>query len=145
MELAPENLLGTWALVSYRIEMSQGSVAEPFGSDPVGELHYAADGFMAAHIMRRGRTRLGDTVAADGDAARRALASHFSYCGRYSIRGDQVKHDVTVSVSPDWCGTTVMRTAVLEGDRMTLRAPGTRFGAETGQAVLVWRRMPTGT
>jgi hypothetical protein len=140
MSLRPEHLLGTWELDSYRIEFSDGPVDEPFGASPVGLLHYGQDGFMAAHIMTKDREPLGDTASASPEAARAALASHFSYCGSYRVEGGTVVHDVTISVSPEWCGTTKTRVAVLDGDVMTLRAPDTSFGLRTGSAVLRWRR-----
>ncbi|MDA5093825.1 lipocalin-like domain-containing protein [Aliiroseovarius sp. KMU-50] len=145
MTLTAAQLVGTWALISYQLEFTDGSFADPFGDAPIGRLHYGEDRFMAAHIMAPDRPPLGDTVSASAEAARKALAEHFSYCGRYSTRGNRVTHSVEISVSPDWVGQDMERFARIEGDILTLSAPETSFGPKRGVAVLTWQRLTSQT
>lgn len=51
--MPPENLLGTWKLVSaVREEVPSGAKVDLFGPNPVGYLSYAPDGRMLALIVR---------------------------------------------------------------------------------------------
>jgi len=48
--IADNPLIGTWQLVSWTNEASDGSTTHPIGSDAVGLIGYSADGHMFAHI-----------------------------------------------------------------------------------------------
>ena len=49
--------IGSWSLLSSILTTPDGRTEYPFGEDAVGCIMYTADGYMAAHLMRRERTR----------------------------------------------------------------------------------------
>ena len=50
-----DQLVGTWALVSFVASADDGSISYPFGDDAAGYLTYTADGHVSAQLMRTGR------------------------------------------------------------------------------------------
>ncbi|HKQ27331.1 MAG TPA: lipocalin-like domain-containing protein [Burkholderiales bacterium] len=131
-------LVGVWKLERWTSEEG-----EPFGPGPVGTLIYTAEGTMISCFMRRDRTPVAasmEELAAwrrrprSKDLERRfveAALSFNSYCGRYSIEGTQVHHDVEIALFPDWIGKRLTRDFRLDGDRLAL---------SFGRDVLYWLR-----
>jgi hypothetical protein len=105
-----QKLIGTWRLVDWQVTIGD-RVVRPFGGSAVGLLTYTEDGRMTASLMREDRNRLDTSSFAGADALTRAgaAAGYISYAGSYEVRGDEVHHDVELSLFPDWVGATQTR------------------------------------
>ncbi|MEZ5175483.1 MAG: lipocalin-like domain-containing protein [Acidimicrobiia bacterium] len=103
-------LVGTWRLISWTVTIGNRTV-RPFGGAAVGLLTYTGDGRMNASLMREDRDLLDTHSFAQAHALDRAAAAvgYIAYAGTYVVDGDQVHHDVELSLFPDWVGTTQSR------------------------------------
>jgi hypothetical protein len=134
-----DRLIGTWSLISYELTTDTGALVQPIGPNPVGFIHYAPDGFMAAHLMRADRALTGvSSDEVEAAVASRILAENFSYCGTFRTEHGLVIHTINVAVMPDWVGSEQRREVTFEGDRLVLAANGVRNVNGTGRAVLTW-------
>ena len=136
-----DDLIGSWRLVSWTISYPDGRKTHPFGEAPEGMILYTADGAMSAAIARSGRPLFGRADIRNAPEGERAAAydSYFSYAGRWTLDGDQVRHEVTLALNPDFVGTTQVRDVLLQGETLTLSADeGT--GAKARHHALVWKR-----
>ena len=116
--------LGSWAIRSWVVTYDDGTVKAPFGDDPVGFLHYAANGMMFAQF-----------------AARDGQGGHISYAGPYRIEGSRVTHRIVVCDRPELIGTDLIRDFSIEGDTLVIRVHRTTFGARSGAAILKWTKV----
>ncbi len=113
MSVMEKDILGAWHLQQWRIELPDGRVHYPFGETPKGQILYTADGQMSATIMADARTGFGAASARQISDAQKAAAfdGYFHYAGHWSLEGDVVVHDVTLSLNPDFIGTQQRRQA----------------------------------
>jgi hypothetical protein len=83
--------------------------------------------------------RLETTHRAPTDQKAAAFDSYLSYAGRWRLEGGAVVHSVEVALAPNIVGTEQVRSARLEGGRLTLTydVPG-RDGSRTFH--LEWTR-----
>ncbi|MCB1247157.1 MAG: lipocalin-like domain-containing protein [Acidimicrobiia bacterium] len=104
------SLIGTWRLVDWTADIGS-RVVRPFGGTVVGLLTYTDDGRMWAALMKEDRQALNTSSIRGADARSRASAAagYISYAGAYTIDGDEVHHDVEVSLFPDWVGDVQTR------------------------------------
>lgn len=133
-------LQGAWTLLRFEELNADGAPARhPFGPDATGLLIYTPDGRMSAQLSTAGRPRF----AAGGGQAERAreraaaFDTFVAYCGRFRVEGDEVAHEVALSLYPNWIGTTLRRTVRFDGEQLTLTTAPDRAGRVQR---LVWRR-----
>lgn len=140
----PEQFIGSWSLVDWRIEYPDGSVTRPFGEDPAGYIVYAADGIMTASIARSGRAPFGLANARNAGSELKAGAfdSYFHYAGPWRIEGEEVVHSLTMALNPDMAGTEQRRLARFDGGGLQLSAREAAAGGLVRHHVLQWRRNP---
>lgn len=139
----PQQFLGAWHLVDWRIEYSDGGVTRPFGEGAHGYIVYTPDGIMAASIAKAVRAPFGIANARNASDAQKAEAfdSYFHYAGPWRIDGDDVVHEVTMSLNPDMTGTDQRRHAQFHGpDGLTLSAHEAMKDGRTRHHILQWRR-----
>jgi hypothetical protein len=124
-----QDVLGTWRSVGHKRVALDGTVTYPFGRDPLPALLvYSPDGSMAVMTIRPGLDKL--RRGAPNDVRLAALDDCIGYMGRYEVVGDTVRHHIEISINPDQIGMTLERPVVaVEGNRVTLRAPGDKDGA----------------
>ena len=139
-------LLGSWALIEWRIEYSEGRPPSwPFGKDAAGLLMYAPDGWMSATMTKRERSALADgTVMKPDDASKaRSFGEYLAYCGTWTLSGSTVSHDVRMSMNPVLIGLPHGREASLLDGVLTLIAkePGPAGAVRTHY--ILWRRPTT--
>lgn len=140
-EKLARRLLGTWTLLRFE-ELDGGGVPVrfPFGPDAGGLLVYTPDGRMSAQLSTAGRPRF----AAGGGLAERAreragaFDTFVAYCGRFRVDGDEVAHEVELSLYPNWIGTTLRRRVRFDGEQLTLTTAPDRAGRAQR---LIWRRV----
>jgi hypothetical protein len=140
-----EQLLGTWGLVSYTTEGTDGSIVHPMGESAAGYILYVADGFMSANLMVPGRAPYtGGTAntATQAELAAGALG-YFGYAGRYEVdeAAQDVRHHIDVALAPNLVGTTQLRHVKIEGRRLTLRGDPVPIAGRIAAHVIVWQRM----
>ncbi len=135
-------VVGTWKAVSVASTNDKG-VVKDFGKSPLGFITYTADGRMSVIITSSDRKPLSvnDAAAAPREERAEAFATMVAYAGRYTFTGDKVVHHVEASSIPNDVGTDLVRSAKLDGDRLTLRAP-MQSGGEQVVAEVVWQRLP---
>jgi hypothetical protein len=104
-------LIGTWKLINWTVEMEGGRVIKPFRGKAIGLLTYTDEGRMIASLMKTDREPIGTRSFAEAKALERASAAagYLSYAGSYEVIGDQVHHHVELSLFPDWVGGTQVR------------------------------------
>jgi hypothetical protein len=145
-----DDLVGTWRLVSWTSQRSDGTTVAPFGGAPTtGLIVYSPDGFMSATLMQVDRESLGrpirntaDVAEAAGEDVEAAFKGYMAYAGRYSVADDgTVTHHLECALYPDWVGTDLVRFGTLEDGRLTLTTPPVDVGdGIEQQGQLVWER-----
>lgn len=105
------DLIGTWKLMDWTVELEGGRVIKPFRGNATGLLTYTDEGRMVASLMRTDREPIGTRSFAEAKALERASAAagYLSYAGSFEILGDLVHHHVELSLFPDWVGGTQVR------------------------------------
>jgi hypothetical protein len=114
-------LVGTWHLQSWTATAEDG-VEHPMGDRPEGVLVYTDDGTMITTIGRAGRAPIdgGDMLRGPDDQRLDAFTSFIAYSGTWHTDGDDVVHDVTMSLFPNWIGTSQRRHVVLDDEGLSL-------------------------
>ncbi|WP_405937247.1 lipocalin-like domain-containing protein [Streptomyces sp. NBC_00726] len=122
-----EDLVGVWRLVAFHeLDDADGRGEGPLGEAPRGRLVYTENGHVSVNMMR---------TAGEAGGTR-----YMGYAGTWRLTGGQVVHRIEVTPRPDWVGTEQSRDAVLEGNRLTLRADTLLQGVQH-RRVLVWERL----
>lgn len=143
MPHSPDQFIGSWHLVDWRIEYSDGGITRPFGEGAHGYIVYTADGIMTASIAKSARPPFGMANARNASAEQKSEAfdSYFHYAGPWRIDGDDVVHEVTLSLNPDMTGTDQRRHAQFHGDgELTLSAHEAMKDGRQRHHILQWRR-----
>lgn len=139
-----EQFIGTWRLVAYEYQRSDGERIYPFGDDPVGILIYSADGFMSAQISRRERQDFASGNRWNGTTEEMAQAykDYLAYFGTYQIKQSEseIEHTVEGSLFPDYLGSVQLRCFEHSAGHLILRTPPMPAGAHTVTGQLVWSR-----
>ena len=147
--LKAEDLLGTWTLVLWRVDYSDGRESSyPFGHDGGGMIMYTPDGYMSAVLHSSKRGPVSTQYVREAPDAERALFpagfsprqlddgriaeaywSYFHYAGTWRIEGDSVIHTVQHSLNPAMVGTEQVRHVKFEDEFLILsgeeKVPGT--------------------
>lgn len=133
-------LLGRWRIVEWVQRYDDGRERHPFGRDPQGFIQYDDDR-MFCFVCSAGRKPLGGTQW-DVPQAERAAAysSCFSYSGTYEVTGDEVLHNVDLSLNPNWVGTIQRRSAQIREGRLVISARMEDGTSEARTAELIWQR-----
>lgn len=143
--VAMDSLIGTWRLVEWTATIGTRQV-RPFGGSVTGLLTYTDDGRMWAALMQQDRNPLDASSIRSADVRDRAAAAagYISYAGSYTIEGDEVHHDVEVSLFPDWVGDLQKRRInwVTSDDETLLELSYVQTGnGKDATNRLLWRRI----
>lgn len=142
MAHSPQDFIGAWQLVDWRIEYSDGGVTRPFGDGAHGYIIYSADGTMTASITKAARPAFGIANARNASAEQKAAAfdSYFHYAGPWQIEGEEVVHQVTMSLNPGMTATEQRRLAVFDGSGgLTLSAHEPLKDGASRHHILQWK------
>ena len=140
-----EQLLGTWRLLSYYTEGTDGSIVYPMGEHVLGYIMYLSDGYMSANLMVPGRPAYTGGTASTATPEERAAATlgYFGYAGRYDVdeaaRG--VRHHIEVALAPNLAGSTQFRHVRFDGRRLLLRGDPVPIGERMAAHVINWERV----
>lgn len=142
--LSPADLVGTWRLVTWTSAGEDG-VQLPMGEHPEGVVVYTSDGTMITTIGRAARPPIDGTDMHGGPVEQRleAQATFIAYSGTFRTDGDDVVHDVTMSLYPNWVGTSQRRHVALsaDGNELILSSDPFAVRGRVGTHVLTWRRV----
>lgn len=130
--MTPDDLIGTWEMVSFVTTFEDGTTHLSYGTTPQGQITYTADGYMSAHLWDPDRHKPNQDVGSD--------PAYFSYCGRWKVEGSRVCHSVIAATAPAWAGTDVFRQIIPRDDQIELVAEGVVFGGKIGVSSILWRR-----
>ncbi|MBF6605465.1 MAG: lipocalin-like domain-containing protein [Chloroflexi bacterium] len=119
LPLTAGDLVGAWRLQRWDTAFDDGSVGFVMGAEPVGLIVYTIEGTIITTIS-----------AAD----------------RPAIDGNDVVHEVAISLFPNWVGGTQRRHVSLSDDGrvLTLSTDPLVAGGRRGVQPLVWERIATG-
>lgn len=143
---AKDQLTGTWKLVSWKIDLGDGKLADsPYGASPAGWIMYHPDGHVCVMVARADRPKFVANSALGGtpEEIKAAFEGYAGYCGAYEVNTQErtVVHRLEHSWFPNWIGTQQKRFFEVSGNRVTLSTPPiTGFGG-TQVHRLVWERM----
>jgi hypothetical protein len=136
------DLIGRWDIVSWLQLYDDGRRQAPLGEELEGFIRYLPDGDMICMIARRDRAAFVTGGQWSADAAEKAAAygSMLAYAGRYRLEGEDVVHEVAVSLFPNWKGGEQRRSVRLEDDMLYIEARLEDGSGEARTAQLMWRR-----
>lgn len=136
-------LVGTWQLVSLKLQTSSGAVAFPYGQAVEGSLIYTHSGLMSLQIMGVDRPFFASDDPLQGTAAEveASFMGCVSYYGTYrlNVAEGYVVHEVERSLYPNWEGERQRCSYELTADLLTLRSPSLRWGGMEAVGVFEWR------
>ena len=135
-------LLGTWSLLAWFNETSDGQRIYPLGKSATGYISYSQDGHVFVHMMASDRPAFATNDPFGGSETEDSAAfkSHITYAGRFDCAGDQVFHHVTQASCPNWIGSTQVRDVAFLDDRLRLSAAGATFQGQSVTAHVDWER-----
>ena len=135
---AAKQLVGSWRLTSWVIQVVGGETTEPFGHNPKGRAVFTSDGFSAFMIARPDRK----PATNDSDSAA-LLKSLMVYTGKFTVDGDKLTTNVDLSWNEILTGTAQIRFFKLEGDKLSIRTAKQVSAVYPGKKVvgtLTWER-----
>lgn len=115
-----EDILGTWKLerMSAWVDGKEFDPA-PYGTDPLGFIHYLPGNRMAAVVAYGGRKLIqGDRLEASIEERAEAYATFVSYAGTYRIEGNHIIHSIEVSAYQNEVGKDQVRLFKRIGDKL---------------------------
>jgi hypothetical protein len=135
-------IIGVWRLERHQRRNRHGEVEMISPSEWDGLLIYTSDGFMSAVMSKLSRSRFTseDFRAGTPDETKAAFDGYLSYCGRYTIVGDQIVHHVEMSMFPNWSGGDQHRSASMQENKLVLTAPPMQLEGEEWTYELHWYR-----
>lgn len=143
-EVIPK-LVGSWKLISFHIEDSNGQTVYPFGKEAQGRLIYEPDGRMAVQLMNPNRPGFAsdDPLVTSEAEVRAAFGGYTAYYGTYSVNPDEqtIVHHIEAALLPNWMGTDQQRHFDFDGKYLTLQG-SLLLGGVQGVVSLVWERLP---
>jgi hypothetical protein len=131
-------LVGSWKLTSWTIQIVGGDATEPFGPNPKGRALFTPDGFAAFIIVGANRK-----PATNNDETAALLKSLLLYTGKFTIDGDKFTTKVDMSGNELLTGQDQVRFFKLEGDRLSIRTAEQISSVYVGKKVvgtLTWER-----
>ena len=92
-------------------------------------------------ISYDGRPRLsGERSTSPVEERAQAYVTSFAYAGTYEIKRDTVVHRLEIATYPNWVGTDLVRTVVLDHDRLILRIAPRLVAGQMQSDELSWQR-----
>jgi hypothetical protein len=133
-----KQLVGSWKLSSWVIQIIGGEATEPFGSNPKGRAVFTQEGYAAFIIVAANRK-----PATNNDESAALLKSLLVYTGKFAIEGDKFTTKVDISGNELLTGQDQVRFFKLEGDRLSIRTAEQISSVYVGKKVvgtLTWER-----
>ena len=134
--------VGTWALVSFEVRSTNGTVSYPFGRDVRGYITYSQDGYMSVSFMGADRPHFKSKDLRGASVEEKVLAfdTYFTYCGKYEVTDKKVVHHIEVSFYPNWIGEDQERFYAFDAGQLILSTPPLLIDNSEQTAYLIWKR-----
>lgn len=139
---ADDDLYGTYALVRTTFKLVDTGQEEVIPNER-GFITYTREGRMFVVIVRGERPKP-ESVAKMSDQQRADLfRSMTAYTGKFKFDGKVVEHDIDISWNEVWTGTTQIRYARREGNRIILTTPPQPrpIDGKVSETTLVWEKV----
>ena len=133
-----QELIGTYKLVSFTSNFSDGTTVDAFGKLPSGYTIITPKRFMSLLVSD---TRKAGSTTDDRLALYNSL---LAYSGPYTVEGTKLITAVDISWNQAWTGTKQARTFTVEGNRLSLvtdMAPSALSPGKSVSARLVWEKI----
>ncbi|NJM68872.1 MAG: lipocalin-like domain-containing protein [Scytonema sp. RU_4_4] len=144
-------LLGTWRLISAIAINPDGTVIpQVYGPNPIGYITYTAEGRMMVVFSKSDRPPFSEDIrtpfsknicSLPTEECVQAFSTFNAYAGTYTLNGNTVTHHVEVASIPNRIGKDLVRTFMLNGNRVTLRTPPTNTDGVLKVFELLWERV----
>jgi hypothetical protein len=134
----PMQLIGSWKLSSWVIQIIGGDRTEPFGPNPKGRAVFTPDGYVVFVIVAANRK-----PATNDEESAALLKSLMAYTGKFTIDGDKFTTKVDISWNELFTGQDQVRFFKLEGDKLFIRTAELASAVYPGKKVvgtLIWER-----
>ena len=128
-----KQLVGTWKLTGWVVQVIGEGTREPFGPEPKGRLIMTQDGYWM--VITTGANR---RPAKTTDEKVALFDSVLAYSGKYTIEGDKITVRVDMSSNEVFKDANQVQTRFfkLEGDTLTIRTPEIASSALPGKKVV---------
>ena len=138
------SLVGAWTLVSWESQAMDGTVTQPYGPNPMGQIVYSGSGRMSAQLMHPTASlpEATNTTAEEMSAA--IFGRFFSYYGSYTVDEESsiVIHHVEGALLPTWVETERPRSFTFDGrDRVILNTMPDELRTSGAVSTLIWQRV----
>ena len=133
-----KQLVGSWKLRSWVIQIVSGAATEPLGPNPKGRAVFTSDGYVTFIIVAANRE-----PASSNDESAALLKSLLAYTGKFTIDGDKFTTKVDISWNELLTGQDQVRFFKLEGDQLSIRTAEQVSAVYPGKKVvgtLSWER-----
>lgn len=141
-----EQLIGAWKLESYvEVPVDGSEPFYPLGKHATGIIMYTPDGYMSAQLMADTRQEFvsGDWFNGSPEEYINEAKTYIAYSGRFFVNEEkqELKHEMMVSLFPNWIGQQQQRIVSLEIDTLKL-GPASPIMSKSKQVMsqLVWKR-----
>ena len=133
-------LIGTWKLTGWVVQVIGEDSREPYGPNPKGRLVITPEGHWIVVLTGANRR-----PAKTNDEKAALLDSMLAYSGKYRIEGDKITTRVDMSSNEIYTGANQDQTRFfkVDGDRLALRTPEIASAVLPGKKVvgtLSWER-----
>lgn len=137
-----KSLVGTWAIVSTDTVDASGKKTPTFGTDPRGQLIFAANGRYSLMLARAELPKFAADSRAKGTARenKAIVAGSIAHFGWYTVdeKDKTFTYHVESSTYPNWNRTSQKRPFTVTGDELKYTTPA---GSAGGKVDLVWKRI----
>lgn len=107
------DITGSWTLIS-SVRCGKNKEVPVFGDPSSGQIQYTADGRMSAFLQDPEWVGRGSMIA-------HPLKEFFAYAGRWSLQGNDIRHDIEFCSVPLMVNTHFMRRVnVIDDNRIEL-------------------------
>jgi hypothetical protein len=141
-----EQLVGAWKLESYvEVPVDGSEPFYPLGKNATGIIMYTPDGYMSAQLMADTRQEFvsGDWFNGSPEEYINEAKTYIAYSGRFFVNEEtqELKHEMMVSLFPNWVSQQQQRIVSLEKDTLKL-GPASPIMSKGKQVMsqLVWKR-----
>jgi hypothetical protein len=128
-----KQLIGSWKLTDWVLQVVGEGNREPFGPNPKGRLVLTPEGHWTVIITGANRH-----PAKTNDEKLALFDSVLAYSGLYTVEGDRIIVKVDMSSNEVFTGVNQIQTRffTLEGDKLTIRTPEMTSAALPGKKVV---------
>ena len=140
MKTDSEKFVGSWHLIEWTAELTNGEIIFPSGKDAKGRITYEAEGDMAVQIMKNNPAKFlsEDPLQARPNEIVDSYGGFIAYCGQYVVNhnSNQVVHQIEISSFPNWVGQNQVRYYEFRDDLLILSTDV----IGSGRHKLIWKR-----